>query len=171
MGLSSNSPVVLTVVTSGQSFARSFSVKVGRSLCICVSYLCLYLYFMPLFVTSARSSLVKVENLTRSSVKDYLSIDPTNYTSSTKTLTSLDRSIDSIFEHNLSWTLNYPWDLTSNWDEPLLYFNLALYNVAFLKDRILQQFGIGHYSKSQWASLSHLELYASTHISPEKAGL
>ena len=31
MGLSSNSPVVLTVVTSGQSFARSFSVKVGIS--------------------------------------------------------------------------------------------------------------------------------------------
>ena len=30
MGLSSNSPVVLTVVTSGQSFARSFSVKVGH---------------------------------------------------------------------------------------------------------------------------------------------
>ena len=39
MGLSSNSPVVLTVVTSGQSFARSFSVKVGLSVCIsiCIS--------------------------------------------------------------------------------------------------------------------------------------
>ena len=44
MGLSSNSPVVLTVVTSGQSFARSFSVKVGISVNICI-YICfLYLY-------------------------------------------------------------------------------------------------------------------------------
>jgi len=33
MGLSSNSPVVLTVVTSGQSFARSFSVKVTQIDC------------------------------------------------------------------------------------------------------------------------------------------
>ena len=36
MGLSSNSPVVLTVVTSGQSFARSFSVKVRICICVCV---------------------------------------------------------------------------------------------------------------------------------------
>lgn len=33
MGLSSNSPVVLTVVTSGQSFSRSFSVKVTQIEC------------------------------------------------------------------------------------------------------------------------------------------
>ena len=33
MGLSTNSPVVLTVVTSGASFARSFSVKVTQIEC------------------------------------------------------------------------------------------------------------------------------------------
>ena len=33
MGLSSNSPVVLTVVTAGNSFARSFSVKVTQIEC------------------------------------------------------------------------------------------------------------------------------------------
>ena len=40
MGLSSNSPVVLTVVTSGQSFARSFSVKVGDVFVFVFSYIC-----------------------------------------------------------------------------------------------------------------------------------
>ena len=33
MGLSSNSPIVLTAVTSGQSFERSFSVKVTQIEC------------------------------------------------------------------------------------------------------------------------------------------
>ena len=33
MGLNNNSPVVLTVVTSGTSFARSFSVKVTQIEC------------------------------------------------------------------------------------------------------------------------------------------
>ena len=33
MGISSNSPVVLTTVTSGQSFERSFSVKVTQIEC------------------------------------------------------------------------------------------------------------------------------------------
>ena len=33
MGLNNNSPVVLTVVTSGVSFARSFSVKVTQIEC------------------------------------------------------------------------------------------------------------------------------------------
>ena len=33
MGLSSNSPIVLTTVTSGQSFERSFSVKVTQIEC------------------------------------------------------------------------------------------------------------------------------------------
>ena len=33
MGLSTNSPVIITVVTSGQSFARSFSVKVSQIEC------------------------------------------------------------------------------------------------------------------------------------------
>ena len=33
MGLSSNSPIVLTVVTSGQSFDRSFSIKVTQIEC------------------------------------------------------------------------------------------------------------------------------------------
>ena len=33
MGLSNNSPVVLTVVTSGASFSRSFSVKVTQLEC------------------------------------------------------------------------------------------------------------------------------------------
>ena len=40
MGLSSNSPVVLTVVTSGQSFARSFSVKVGDVFVFVFSFIC-----------------------------------------------------------------------------------------------------------------------------------
>ena len=40
MGLSSNSPVVLTVVTSGQSFARSFSVKVGHVFVFVFSLCC-----------------------------------------------------------------------------------------------------------------------------------
>ena len=33
MGLSTNSPVVLTVVTAGNSFARSFSIKVSQIEC------------------------------------------------------------------------------------------------------------------------------------------
>ena len=33
MGLSTNNPVVITVVTSGQSFARSFSVKITQLEC------------------------------------------------------------------------------------------------------------------------------------------
>ena len=33
MGLSSSSPVVLTVVTAGNSFARSFSIKVTQIEC------------------------------------------------------------------------------------------------------------------------------------------
>ena len=33
MGLASNSPIVLTVVTSGQSFERSFSVQVTQVEC------------------------------------------------------------------------------------------------------------------------------------------
>ena len=33
MGLSSNSPIVLTTVTSGQSFERSFSIKVTQIEC------------------------------------------------------------------------------------------------------------------------------------------
>ena len=105
MGLSSNSPVVLTVVTSGQSFARSFSVKVGRSLCICVCFwicVCIFSLYLSFLLCKIIFGQGGKPDLTRSSVKDYLSIDPTNYTSSTKTLTSLDRSIDSIFEHNLS---------------------------------------------------------------------
>ena len=37
MGLSSNSPIVLTVVTSGSSFERSFSVKVTQIECSSLS--------------------------------------------------------------------------------------------------------------------------------------
>ena len=33
MGLSSNSPVVLTTVTSGQSFERSFSIQIFQIEC------------------------------------------------------------------------------------------------------------------------------------------
>ena len=33
MGLSTNSPAIITVVTSGQSFQRSFSVKVSQIEC------------------------------------------------------------------------------------------------------------------------------------------
>ena len=33
MGLSTNSPIVLTVVTAGPSFARSFSIKVSQIEC------------------------------------------------------------------------------------------------------------------------------------------
>ena len=33
MGLSSNNPVVLTVVTAGPSFSRSFSVKITQVEC------------------------------------------------------------------------------------------------------------------------------------------
>ena len=33
MGLSSNSPVVLTVVTAGASYSRSFSIKVTQIEC------------------------------------------------------------------------------------------------------------------------------------------
>ena len=33
MGLSSNSPVVLTTVTSGQSFERSFSIQISQIEC------------------------------------------------------------------------------------------------------------------------------------------
>jgi hypothetical protein len=37
MGLSSNNPVTLTVVTSGASFARSFSIKVCQIECTSLS--------------------------------------------------------------------------------------------------------------------------------------
>ena len=33
MGLSSNNPVVLTVVTAGQSFSRTFSIKITQIEC------------------------------------------------------------------------------------------------------------------------------------------
>jgi hypothetical protein len=37
MGLSSNNPVTLTVVTSGASFARSFSIRVCQIECTSLS--------------------------------------------------------------------------------------------------------------------------------------
>ena len=37
MGLSTNSPVVLTAVTSGQSFERSFSVQITQLECVSLS--------------------------------------------------------------------------------------------------------------------------------------
>ena len=50
MGLSSNSPVVLTVVTAGASYSRSFSIKVTQIECDSLSKAangCLQYYQVP----------------------------------------------------------------------------------------------------------------------------
>ena len=117
MGLSSNSPVVLTVVTSGQSFARSFSVKVRICVCVCI---CIFVYtciFVCICVCVCKVILGQggKYDWTRPSVKHYLSTNPTNYTSSTKTWTlPLNQNLNTSLEPK-----HWHYSSTKTWTLPL----------------------------------------------------
>ena len=103
MGLSSNSPVVLTVVTAGASYSRSFSIKVTQIECDSLSKAangCLQYYQVPYFLqrivtkTTARASPGQCSHSTITEAAGFSSPTPTTaclfpfYTSSFQSSTT-----------------------------------------------------------------------------------